>query len=225
MFIFIHGMWATPDIWHPFIHYFSERGIECTAVNLREGLDMRTARFQDYVEKVAAIARDEDVLIGHSMGGLIVQKVAECSTIRAGVAIAPAPPKGIAFRKSALLSSVRYLPHVILRKPFKPGYHFLKKLVFSCLDDEEARKMYGELEEEPPTVSYEIALSRIAVDETRVKCPLLFIAKEDDAVIPPEMVKTMAAKYRAEYRVFSGCHVILDEWKDIAEEIHRFINK
>ena len=35
----------------------------------------------------------DDIVIGHSMGGLIVQKIAEETAIRGGVAICPAPAK------------------------------------------------------------------------------------------------------------------------------------
>jgi len=81
MLIFVYGMGSNTDIWCPIINYFNEKNFSCKAINLREGLNLRKVHFQDYVEKVKAIATEEDIVIGHSMGGLIVQKVAGESNI------------------------------------------------------------------------------------------------------------------------------------------------
>ena len=66
MLIFVHGMLANADVWHPVIDYFNERDFSCTAVNLREGLDLGKARIQDYVNKVKAMVTEDDIVIGHS---------------------------------------------------------------------------------------------------------------------------------------------------------------
>ena len=87
MLIFIHGINANADEWQPLLKYFNNRKFSCEAVNLREGLDLRKTHFQDYVIKVKAMVTPNDILIGHSMGGLIVQKIPEETTIKGGIAI------------------------------------------------------------------------------------------------------------------------------------------
>ena len=74
MLIFVHGMLSNADVWLPIINYFNERNFSCKAINLKEGLNLRKVHFQDYVDKVKAITTEEDIVIGHSMGGQIVQK-------------------------------------------------------------------------------------------------------------------------------------------------------
>ena len=76
-------------------HHFNERNFSCKAVNLKEGLNLRKVHFQDYVDKVKAMATEDDIVIGHSMGGLIVQKYLEESTAPAAVLLASLPVKGV----------------------------------------------------------------------------------------------------------------------------------
>lgn len=222
MLIFIHGFWANAEVWNPLISYFNKRNFDCTAINLRDGLNMRKTCFSDYVNKVKALATENDILIGHSMGGLIVQKVAEEMSIKGGVAICPAPPKGIKFRKSMPLSSLKYLPKVITKRPFKPDFLFYKKFFLNCVE-EEALSIYNKLEAESATVAYELALSKIRVDEKKVGCPLLFIARNGDKVLTSQMVRQIAKKYNAEFVVEDGCHWIFDNWENTAEKIQKFV--
>ena len=227
MLVFVHGMLSNADVWHPVIDYFNERGFSCKAVNLKEGLDLRKACIQDYVDKVKAMVTENDIVIGHSMGGLIVQKVAEEASIKGGVAICSAAPKGVKFRGDIVLSSAKYALKVIMRKPFKEDYPFIRKYMLVGIEEEKARNIYEKLEEQSAIVTYELGMNRIAVDEKKVKCPLLFIATKQDGVCAPELVKRIADKYNAEYRLYDGCHHFFcnNNWQDITEGIHNFISK
>jgi len=227
MLIFVHGMLSNADVWRPIIDYFSNKNFSCKAINLREGLNRRYTHFRDYVDKVKSEVTEDDIIIGHSMGGLIVQKVAEETTIKGGVVICPASPKGIKFRGGIVLSSIKYIPKIIMRKPFKEDYSFIKKYMLVGLEEEEARDIYGKLEKESAIVTYELARNKIAIDEKRVKCPLLFIATRSDKVCTPEMVEKIAKKYNAEYKLYDGCHhfYYTKSWLKIAEGIYEFITK
>ena len=227
MLIFVHGMLSNADVWSPFIDYFSERGFSCRAVDLKEGLDLRHVCMQDYVDKVTAMVMEDDIVIGHSMGGLIVQKVAEEATIKGGVAICSAAPKGIKFRGEIVLDSAKYALNVIWGKPFKEDYDYVRKYMLVGVEEEEARRIYENLEKQSAIVTRELGRNKIAVDETKVNCPLLFIATKNDRICTVDLVKRLAEKYGAEYRVYDGCHHFFcnSSWRDIAEEIHNFITK
>ncbi len=227
MLIFVHGMLSNADVWRPVVSYFTERGFSCKAVNLREGLDLRKVHIRDYVDKVKAMATEEDVVIGHSMGGLIVQKVAEEAAIKGGVAICSAAPKGVKFRGSIVFASAKYAPKVIIGKPFKEDYKYVKKYMLVGVKEEDARSIYEKLDKESAIVTYELGMNRIAVDENKVNCPLLFIATRNDKLCAPELVRRIAKKYNAEYRLYDGCHHFFynDSWKDIAEGIYEFIKR
>ena len=227
MLIFIHGMLSNAGVWQPLIKYFNKKQYSCRAVELREGLDLRKTCFQDYVDKAKTLATEDDIVIGHSMGGLIVQKIAEETTIKGGVAICSASPKGIKFHGDIVLSSMKYVPNVIMRKPFKEDYPFIRKYMLVGLEEDKAKKIYENLVKESAIVTYEIARNKITVNEKNVTCPLLFIATKSDRVCPPDMVKKMAEKYNAEYRLYDGCHHFFGNtnWRDIAEGINSFIKK
>lgn len=95
-----HGAWCWAD---HFIPWFAERGYDCHAVSYREhGGNPRTARhgewrLRDYVDDVRD-ARDrigvEPILVGHSLGGSIAQKLAAEGGCRGLVLIAPSPIGG-----------------------------------------------------------------------------------------------------------------------------------
>lgn len=222
MLVFIHGMWSSADVWQNFIDYFKKRNFECKAISLKENIDLKKASFMDYVNKVGNAIDKDDILIGHSMGGLIVQKMAE-KGIGGGVAICSAPPKGV--KMDIKIASLKFLPKIIMKKPFKPDYKFVKKYILNCVDEEEARKIYEEMDIDSSIVAYEIAMNKIEVDEKRVKCPLLFIAVKEDKISPPQMVEKIARKYNADYRLYNGCHWIFKNWREIADGISEFLIK
>jgi len=227
MLIFVHGMLSSAEVWHPVIDYFIEKGFSCKAVDLREGLNLRRVHIQDYVDKVKAMATEDDIVIGHSMGGLIVQKVAEEADIRGGVAICSAAPKGVKFRGGIVLASAKYAPKVIMGQPFKEDYEYVRKYMLVGVKEEDAKSIYEKLGKESAIVTYELGMNRIAVNEKKVNCPLLFIATKNDRLCAPELVKRIAEKYNAEYRLYDGCHYFFynDNWRNIAMGIYDFIIK
>lgn len=227
MLILVHGMLSNAAVWNPFINYFNKRDFSCKAVNLKEGLNLRKVHFQDYVDKVKAITTEDDIVIGHSMGGLVVQKVAEETDIKCGVAICSAAPKGVKYRGDIVLSSAKYAPQVIIGIPFKQDYRYIRKYMLVGIEEEKARSIYEKLENQSAIVTYELGMNRISVNEKKVKCPLFFIATKQDEISPPELVQRLADKYHAEYELYDGCHHFFsnDNWREIAEGIYHFITK
>ena len=104
--LFVHGAWHGAWCWQRhFFPYFRERGWGCHALDLRghgerrgEG-SLRWHRIDDYVDDVAAAAAQLDgppIVVGHSMGGFVVQRYLERSDpVHAAVLLAPAPASGV----------------------------------------------------------------------------------------------------------------------------------
>src|SRR5436189_52492 len=105
----IHGAWLSSRSWDPFAEYFRERGYDVSAPEwprkqgdveeLREATDAieglgLTEIVDHYEAQIRALDR-EPILIGHSFGGLIVELLLDRGLARGGVAMSPAPPKGI----------------------------------------------------------------------------------------------------------------------------------
>ena len=219
--LLIHGMWGSPDQWNEFLEYFKERNIKAKAIDYKK---KEKAGIMYYVNEVAKHAKNE-ILVGHSMGGLIVQKVAEMVDIKAGIAIGSAPPKGIKFGNVSLfLSSIHYIPAILLNRPFKPSYKFVKKYIMNCIDEERAREIYEKFGYESPRAAYEIFMGKVGVNERKIKAPLLFIAGKYDRIAPAKLEEKIARKYNAELNIVNSCHWIFDSPYEIGEKIIEFIS-
>jgi pimeloyl-ACP methyl ester carboxylesterase len=107
--VFIHGLWVAQSAWEPWIAYFAERGHDAVApawpgelptveetragaaAQAGIGIDELTAHFARVLEEFDT----PPVVIGHSFGGLIAQKLLGENKAAAAVAIDPAPIKGV----------------------------------------------------------------------------------------------------------------------------------
>jgi pimeloyl-ACP methyl ester carboxylesterase len=107
--VFIHGLWISYTAWRPWIEYFTANGHTAiaprwpgeqqTAAATRENLSAQAGfGIAELCEHTAAVIEQFDqppVAVGHSVGGLITQKLLEQNRVAAAVAIAPAPMKGV----------------------------------------------------------------------------------------------------------------------------------
>src|SRR3954468_23319110 len=105
----IHGAWLSCRSWENFADYFRKRGFAVSAPEwprkqgdveeLRAGADelkgLGIEEIVDHYEAQIGALDEPPVLIGHSFGGLIVDLLLDRGLGRAGVALSPAPPKGI----------------------------------------------------------------------------------------------------------------------------------
>ena len=105
----IHGAWLSSSSWDNFADYFGDRGFAVSAPEwprkqgdveeLRETTDeiegLGLTEIVDHYEALIRALDEPPVLIGHSFGGLIVELLLDRGLGRAGVAMSPAPPKGI----------------------------------------------------------------------------------------------------------------------------------
>jgi len=107
--VFIHGLWLHASSWQPWMDLFDTRGFSSqapgwpgeggTVQEARQraddvaghGIDDVTTHYADIVRRLG----QPPVLVGHSFGGLIVQKLLGMGLGRAGVAIDPAQIKGV----------------------------------------------------------------------------------------------------------------------------------
>jgi pimeloyl-ACP methyl ester carboxylesterase len=223
MLHFIHGLNGAAAEWNPFLEYFTKIGYLCKAIELQEGMNLRKIHFQDYVDKVISLIKKEDILIGHSMGGMIIQKIAELTSIKAGICICPSPPKGIPIKSLSYISQIRYLPFFIASIPFRPSFSLAHNHFLNGIPLEIARKQYQNLKKQSARVSYEILKAKIPVDETKVNSPLFFIARNHDKIISPQIVKQIAEKYHGPIKYLDGNHYIFSDPEPISRCINEYI--
>ena len=107
--VFIHGLWISHTAWQPWIEHFAAHGHHAiapawpgefaTAKETRRGAAEQAGYgIDELTEHFADVLADLDappVVIGHSFGGLIAQKLLGQNKAAAAIAIDPAPIKGV----------------------------------------------------------------------------------------------------------------------------------
>src|SRR3954464_6506888 len=107
--VLIHGAWLAPRSWENFEAYFKEKGYEVLVPERpRKGdggeaqrrhpsgiAGMGIKEIVDHLEVYVRQIPEPPVLVGHSFGGLFTMMLLDRGLGAAGVAIDPAPPKGI----------------------------------------------------------------------------------------------------------------------------------
>src|SRR5208282_4475099 len=114
--LFVHGAFGGAWMWQEhFLRYFRKSGRSVYALSLRghgrsKGRDqIQSWRFSDYIDDVRCVIEKIGapiVVVGHSLGGLIVQRLIGRVPMRAVVLLASAPPEGILLVGHSLV-----LPH------------------------------------------------------------------------------------------------------------------
>ncbi len=238
--LFIHGAYHGAWCWEEyFIPYFSALGFSCYALSLRghgqsEGRDnLHSYSLHDYKEDcVTAISQisERPILIGHSMGGAIVQQIMHTApeTIRAAVLLSSVPPNG-------MLSS---LMRLFLKKTgwmFKLNafnqervQKFPYPLLFNNrLSDEQIVRFAALLQPESNKVGMEMC-RRIVPRTFPIQVPILVLGSRCDNLFARKSIQQLGKAYRVEPIIFDDmCHdMMLDpSWKQVADEIATFLQE
>lgn len=253
--VFVHGLWLLSSSWDPWRSWFEENGYATVApgwpddpATVAEGRQdpevfahkMIGAVTDHYAEAVAALTR-KPALIGHSFGGLIVQKLAGTGIAAATVAIDAAPFRGVL---NVPLSSIR-AGAPILRNPANRGRAValtFEEFTYSWannLSEAEARHLYD---------THHVAASGVPLfqdvlanlnpfTEAKVdvhapdRGPLLIIAGEKDNTIPPAISKASFRHQQANSSVTEyaelpgrGHSLTIDAgWPDVARTALDFL--
>ncbi|MEK7879029.1 MAG: alpha/beta fold hydrolase, partial [candidate division NC10 bacterium] len=211
--LFVHGMGGGSWYWANYLTACAEAGREAWALNLRGHHGSRPVpnlglvSVLDYVQDVRDCLRvlGEVVLVGHSMGGLVAQKVAEAGGVRAAVLLTSAAPRGIVVLRWPVISRIfRYLGPVLFNRPLLPDRATADALIFNMLSPAQRQWAFDQLVPESGRATRELAFGLISVDPRRLTCPLLVVGTERDLITPPVVQRKIAARYRAEYLEMTG---------------------
>lgn len=234
--LFVHGAWVGAWYWDVhFMDYFVRQGFTVHAVSLRghgksEGQEkLRWTRIADYVEDVFTVAQQlpsPPIVIGHSMGGLVVQKYLELHAAPAAVLLASVPPSGVlattlrlARRHPLIFAKVNltFSLYPVVATPALARESFFSDL----LTDGQVQGYWERLQDE----SFLGFLDMLALDSPRpdkVKTPILILGAAEDAVFSPAEVEATAHAYNTTAEIFKGmAHVMMLEpqWESVAERI------
>ena len=237
--LFVHGAWHAAWCWEPyFLPYFAEQGYTCHAPSLRghggSPGHLRSAGISDYVEDVASVAAalpTQPVVIGHSMGGLVVQKYLEQHPAPAGVLLASIPTTGalpFLLRYAALYPGA-FLRFVSSLDPYRlvNSVDRVHDLFFSPqLSRAKVARYFERIGSESLRVLPDVGL--LALPRPRhVDVPLLVLGGAEDTVFTTGEVERTARAYSTTAHIFpSVAHdMMLDpDWQTIAAHIYRWLD-
>jgi pimeloyl-ACP methyl ester carboxylesterase len=234
--LFVHGMSHAAWCWaENFLPYFAQHGYVSHGLSLRghggsEGREqLRWTSLDEYVSDVAqaiSLMEQPPVLVGHSMGGMIVQKYLESSDVPAAVLMASAPPRGVA--QATLRVALRH-PLVFIKAnltmsmiPMFGAPQLAQEALFSAdMPEDKMMSYFSRLQDE----SYRAYLDMMGLSLPRVgrvKTPILVMGAADDRLISPAEVEATARAYRTQAVIFPGmAHDMMLEagWQAVADRI------
>jgi pimeloyl-ACP methyl ester carboxylesterase len=247
--IFVHGLWLHADSWQPWVDFFRTAGYDAQAPGwpgdsptvaecranpgpiANHGVDEVVQRYATIASKLTT----KPIAIGHSFGGLIVQRLLAEGHVAAAVAIDPAPLKGVV----ALPASALKVASIALRNPanrkravsltreqFRYGFG-------NALPAEESDRLYDQWTiPSPGRPLFEAAVSafspkspvKVPMDRAD-RGPLLLTAGGKDHTVPPSIVRTTLKLHRkstgvTEMEVFPdrGHSLTIDSgWREVAD--------
>jgi pimeloyl-ACP methyl ester carboxylesterase len=238
--LFIHGALHGAWCWDAhFLDYFAQHGYASHAVNLRghgasEGrAGLRWTRIADFVEDVAQAVEqlpNPPILIGHSMGGFIIQKYLEGHSAPGAVLLSS--PFGLL---PVALKIARRHPLVFARLnltfslyPLVATPALAREAFFSDdLPEDELREYWKQMQDD----AYLAYLDMVALDRPKpetVTTPMLVLGAGRDNMLSPRDVEATARAYntRAEIIPDVAHNSMLDlRWQSVAERILAWLNE
>lgn len=240
--VLIHGLFVNNTSWAAWKTYFENQGYtvytpanpghEGNPADLRKNIrpELTKVGFEDVVMNIVKLIDtlpEKPIVIGHSLAGLVVQKLIELDKAVAGVSIDGAPPKNVL----APWQTIKIVLPVV--NPFKIGTPYMgtrewyHQAFFNNYTKSESDAFYDEIAvPESRKIAWDSLLKSFAkVDFKKAHNPLLFIGGENDTIFPAAFTKKIAGSYkdkksRVDFKSFAGrSHFIAGEkcWEEVAE--------
>lgn len=233
--LFLHGAFVTHLSFADWQDDLARRGWGGTAVSYRGRLGVPPARAEglgvaDYVDdarRAVAAMSDPPVLVGHSLGGLVAQKLLEEGLGRAAVLLAPAPAGMLTAQPVALPSYLPMLPSILAGRPFLPPAGTCSRIVLNEIPPAFHAAFHGSLVPESGRVYREMMFGAIRVDPARVRVPVLVLSGDRDRIISTGLARATAGRIKADLRLLPGKgHLLFAEpgWQDLAAEVARWLD-
>jgi len=238
--LFVHGAWHAAWCWDEhFLGFFAARGYRALAMSLRghgnspTDKPLRACSVADFIEDISVVADSlptPPVLVGHSMGGLLVQKYLESHDCPAGVLMTSMPPHG---NLGSALRWIRQRPWHFAKMtltgnalPYISTPQLARERFFSAQTPHSDVVRYAaRLQEDSSRVGIDCLV--LSLPRTRqVRTPLLVLGADEDGAHTRKEVLATAHAYRTEAEFFPnmGHNMMLEPgWAAVAKRIDTWL--
>jgi len=239
--LFVHGAYSGAWLWdRHYLPYFASQGWRAMALSLpghagSAGTErLNVLSIEDYVKDLrSAIADLEDppVVIGHSMGGLIVQKYLEHWDLPGAVLLCAVPPQGL---MGSMLHMMFTQPHTLLdlNRVIGGGMPSAESLCDALFHQPVSADVIQDCFEhmQPESMRAIWDMNGFNLPSPgRVRRPALcIIGAEHDVLIPPAMVEQTARVYGCPAQIIPGMgHVLMleEDWLPGAQAIEKWLRE
>lgn len=247
--VFIHGLFMNPKSWDLWKNYFEAKGYTCYAPpypfhdaapselrnKINPGLSKLT--FKQVVDSLSSFIgklSEKPIFIGHSMGGLVVQKLIELNKGAAGICIDSAPPKGIlSFKWSFLKANLPIINPLKGNSVCIPDVKWFQYAFCNTITFEQAKIEYDKfIVPESRNIPRSSTKTEGEINFKKSHNPLLFIAGAKDHIIPSSLNKKNFEAYqdknsKTDFKEFAErTHYICGQqnWEEVASFINEWIS-
>jgi non-heme chloroperoxidase len=235
--LFVHGGYCDAWCWQPyFLPWFAARGYRAYALSLRghghsEGRDLLFATsLDDYAADVLYAARGiggQPVLIGHSMGASVVERIVQRHRLPGAALLAPIPPWGlipiatrlIAEQPGYMLRMSQFDPQRVsaeVMAALRPFY-FTDRVDITLLM--EATRHFNA---ESQRALFDLSLRVPPIPDRALNTPMFVLGAEGDRICRPDDVRTTAAQHGVDATIVPGlAHMMMLEpdWQLVARPL------
>jgi len=228
--LFLHGAFADHHSFSGWVQRFADSGYNTVAVSLRGRLGVGPDRaagltFGDYVDDARAVIDEighPPIIVGHSLGGLISQRLAAQGRTRAIALLASAPPSTLTAQAIALPRFLPNMPRIMTGRSFVVGNGACSVLALNRVPDADRPAIHAHLTHESGKVYRAMMLGTVRVKAADVDVPVFVGGGADDRIVSRRLVRKTARHYAVEPRMYADHgHWIIGEpgWERVADDV------
>jgi pimeloyl-ACP methyl ester carboxylesterase len=247
--VLIHGLFQNSHSWAKWKVYFEEKGFKVYSPSypyhegdpkfLNSNVDPKLINLDfkqvlDYMTAFVDSLPEKPIIIGHSIGGLVAQKLVEAQKASMAIALAPANPRGISVLDWKYIRS-----NFRMVNPFKrrdrictPPMKWFRYTFFNTISDSLAQIAHNNyFVPESRIIARSSTKKGLEIDFSKPHVPMLFVSGENDNDLPPSLILKNYLAYhdknsvKSYYEFPKKSHYIVSEpgWEEVADYVHKWI--
>jgi pimeloyl-ACP methyl ester carboxylesterase len=126
------------------------------------------------------------------------------------------------------IRQLKYMPAILRSRPVIPSHEDLRVIVLNRVPAGQQETLLSMMLPDSGRAGREMSITGVPVDASRVRCPMLVVAAEDDRFIPRRIVERIARRYSAPLEVVPGHgHMVIVEpdWERLANRVEQWIRE